>query len=446
MGIEVCTIGGFTKTAGNSVAVKIDDEVIILDMGLSMENYIRFGDDREDASTKTYDALLEAGAVPNYGLVDDWKTKVKAIIPSHAHLDHIGAVPFAASLYPMVPIICTPFTAQVLKTIFYDERIKSPNRIISVNLNSSYKVTPNITAEFIHITHSIPHTAVVVLHTPYGKVMYANDYKFDLQPVVGKRPNFERLTEIGKEGGVKLLIMECLYAHEHRKMPSESVAKQMLKDVLFGVPSEGKVIIVTTFSSHIARLKTIIEMGKKLNRKVIVLGRSLTKYIKAAEKIELVNFEKDALMVSYRDQIEKTLEKIQKTGKDKYLIICTGHQGEPKAMLSKMVRGELAFNFESGDIVVFSCSVIPVELNQQNRDVLEQGLQAKGVRIFRDVHVSGHAAREDHRDMLEMVKPQYIIPAHAGADKAQMLAELAESLGYKNTKIMKDGERFVVPE
>ncbi len=445
MGIEVCTVGGFTKTAGNSVAIKVDDEVIILDMGLSMENYIKFGDDREDASAKTYEELLKAGAVPDYGLVDDWKTKVKAIIPSHAHLDHIGAVPFAASLFPNVPIICTPYTAQVLKTIFYDERIKSPNRIIAVNSNSSYKVTPTITAEFVHVTHSIPHTAVVVLHTPYGNVMYANDYKFDLQPIIGKRPNFERLEELGKEG-IKLLIIECLYAHEYRKMPSESVAKQMLKDVLFGVPSTGKAIIVTTFSSHIARLKSIIEMGIKLNRRVVLLGRSLTKYVKAAEKIGLVNFEKDVMMVSYRDQVEKTLQKIQKVGKDKFLIVCTGHQGEPKAMLSKMVRGELQFAFEGGDIVVFSCSVIPVELNQQNRDVLEEGLQAKGVRIFRDVHVSGHAAREDHRDLLEMVRPQHIIPAHAGEDKAKMLAELADSLGFKNTHVMKDGQRFKVPE
>src|SRR3989338_1884391 len=287
--------------------------------------------------------------------MEDWKKKVVAIIPSHAHLDHVGAIPFAASLFPNVPIICTPYTAQVLKTIFYDERIKSPNKILSVNLNSSYKVSPTITAEFVHVTHSIPHTAIVVLHTPYGKVMYANDYKFDLHPIIGKRPNFERLQELGKEG-IKLLIMECLYAHEYRKMPSESVAKQMLQDVMLGVNSQGKAMIVTTFSSHIARLKSIIEMGKKLNRRVIFLGRSLTKYVKAAEKIDLVNFEKDALFMSYRDQVEKALEKIQKTGKDKYLIVCTGHQGEPKAMLSKMARGELNFKFDPGDIVVFSCS------------------------------------------------------------------------------------------
>ncbi len=443
MTIEVCTIGGYTKTAGNSVAIKIDDEVVILDMGLSMENYIRFGDDREDASSKTYEELLHAQAVPDYNLMEDWKKKVVAIIPSHAHLDHIGAIPFAASLFPNVPIICTPYTAQVLKTIFYDERIKSPNRILSVNLNSSYKVSPKITAEFVYVTHSIPHTAVVVLHTPYGKVMYANDYKFDLHPVIGKRPNFERLQELGKEG-IKLLIMECLYAHEYRKMPSESVAKQMLQDVMLGVNSQGKAMIVTTFSSHIARLKSIIEMGKKLNRRVIFLGRSLTKYVKAAEKIDLVNFEKDALFMSYRDQVEKALEKIQKTGKDKYLIVCTGHQGEPKAMLSKMARGELNFKFDPGDIVVFSCSVIPVELNQQNRDVLEQALLSKGVRIFRDVHVSGHAAREDHRDLLDMVRPEHIIPAHAGADKAKMLVELAESLGYKNNHIMKDGQKLKI--
>src|SRR3989338_2502316 len=116
-------------------------------------------------------------------------------------------------------------------------------------------------------THSIPHTAMVILHTPYGLIVYANDYKFDRHPILGKKPNFERLEELGKEG-VRLLIVESLYADLHRKTPSESVAQQMLNDVMLGVNSEHKAMIVTTFSSHIARLKSIVEFGKKLNRKV----------------------------------------------------------------------------------------------------------------------------------------------------------------------------------
>lgn len=441
MSIDICSIGGFSKTEGNSVAIKIDDEVIILDMGLSMEDYIRFTEDREDVSTKTYKTLLKVNAVPNYNFIDDWKDKVISIVSSHGHLDHVGAIPFAASLFPKASVISTPYTIEVLKSILKDEHIRIPNKIVVVNLNSSYKISNKITVEFLNITHSIIHTAIVIVHTPYGKIMYANDFKLDDQPVLGKKPNYERIKALGNEG-IDLLIINCLYAHEHKKCPSESVAKQMLKDVMLGVNSEGKSMIVTTFSSHLARLKSIIEIGKRLNRKIVFFGRSLEKYIKAAERINLVNFSRDITIEGYRDDIVKRLEHIQKVGKEKYLIVCTGHQGEPRAVLSRIAKGELPLKLSSGDIVIFSCMVIPVEVNIENRDLLEKNLRKDNVRIFRDVHVSGHGAFEDQRDLLEMVKPKHIMPIHAEPAKGKMIAELALQLGYKNTHVMEDGKRL----
>ncbi len=443
MVIEVCTIGGFTRVGGNSVAVKIGEEVVILDMGLNMEKYVSYTEDRDDVSGKTYEELLKVQAVPDYKAIKDWQSKVIAIVPSHAHLDHIGAIPFSAKLFPTVPIVCTPYTAEVLKAIIADEHIQLQNDIQSVALNGTYKLSKNITAEFIHVTHSIPHTAIVVLHTPYGKVMYANDYKFDMHPTLGKKPNLERLGEVGKEG-VDLLIVECLYAHEHRKMPSEGVAKQMLRDVMFGVQSKGKGMIVTTFSSHIARLKSIVEMGQKLNRKVVFVGRSISKYVLAAQRIGVVQFGKEVQFIRHREKVQQLFSKIRKEGKDKYVIVCTGHQGEPKAILSRLVRKEFDYRFDDGDMVIFSCSVIPVEVNKRNRDKLDSELRALNVRLFTDVHVSGHAAREDHRDLLELVRPKHIIPAHAGADKAEMMQELAAQLGFKNVHIMSDGKKLKI--
>ncbi len=444
MPIEVCTVSGFTKTGGNSTAIKVDDEVVLLDMGLAMENFIRFQEDREDVrAAMTYKQLLNAKAVPNYNLINDWKDKVVAIIPSHGHLDHIGAIPFAAPLFPDAVVLGTPYTIEVLQSIIRDDRIHIPNEIRTLNLNSSYKVSEKITIELVNVTHSIPHSSLIVVHTPYGKVIYANDYKFDRQPTLGKKPNFERLRQLGEEG-VSLLIIECLYAGEHRKMPSESVAKQMLKDVMLGINSEGKGMLVTTFSSHIARLKSIIEMGLKLNRKIVFLGRSLTKYVTAAEKIGLVDFQKDIKLIRHRDKIERMLHKIEREGREKYLIVCTGHQGEPKAILSRLMRKELDYNFKQGDLVIFSCSVIPVELNKDNRDKLERGLRNAGARIFRDVHVSGHGAREDHRDLIELVKPKNIIPSHAGAEKAQHIVQLAKQLGFKKNHVMEDGKRLII--
>ncbi|MBU0469952.1 MAG: MBL fold metallo-hydrolase [Nanoarchaeota archaeon] len=443
MPIEVCSISGFTKTEGNSVAIKVDDEVILLDMGLSMQDYIKFTEDLEDVSSKTYKSLLKASAVPDYGFIEDWKDKVIAIVPSHGHLDHVGAIPFAAPLFPNATIVGTPYTIEILKSILSDEHIDFSNRLISMNLSSSYKISEKITVEFVNVTHSIPQTAIVILHTPYGKIMYANDFKLDNQPVLGKKPDYERLKKLGEEG-IKLLIINCLYAHSHTKCPSESVAREMLKDTMLGVNSKGKAMIVTTFSSHLARLKSIIALGKQLNRKIIFLGRSLDKYVKAGENINIINFSKDIKIFRHRDKVEKILHKIAKEGRDKYLIVCTGHQGEPRAILSRITKGELEFKFKNGDIVIFSCQVIPVDINRENREKLEKTLRKDGVRIFKDVHVSGHGAREDHRDLIEMVTPDHIMPIHAEPEKGKMMAELAASLGYKNTHVMQDGKRLVL--
>ena len=443
MTVEICTIGGFSETGKNSTAIKVDDEVVILDMGLHMENYIRYTED-EDISNMTYEELLKVDAVPDYNLIEDWKDKVLAIIPGHGHLDHIGAIPFSAKKFPKAPIFCTPYTAEILRSIFTDEKIENPNKIISLTSNSQYKISKNITLEMVHMTHSIPHTAMIVLHTPYGKIVYANDYKFDPQPVLGKKPNLERLKEIGDEG-VLLLVVESLYTHEHKKTPSEAVAKQMLKDVMLGVHAEGKGIIVTTFSSHIARLQSIIELGLRLNRKIIFLGSSLSRYVRAGERIQLVDFSKDVDLFRHRDKVEKILRKVEKEGKDKYLLVVTGHQGEPKAILSKLSRDEFNYHLDTGDVVIFSCSVIPAELNKSNRDILEKQLKSKGVRIFRDIHVSGHAAREDHRDLITLLKPKYIIPSHGNREKALEMLDLAQEMGYVNDQslyIMENGKRL----
>ncbi|MEW5896738.1 MAG: RNase J family beta-CASP ribonuclease [Nanoarchaeota archaeon] len=445
MPIEICSVGGFSETGKNSTAIKIDDEVVILDMGLHMENYIRYTED-EEIRAMGYEELLKVNAVPNYSLMADWADKIIGIIPSHGHLDHVGAVPFAAKLFPRAPVICTPFTAEVLADIVRDEELRLPNKVISVNLNSIYKLSKNISVELVNMTHSIPQASMIVLHTPYGKIVYANDYKFDRQPTLGKKPNFERLQEVGKEG-VLLLIVESLYAHEHKKMPSESVARQMLKDVMLGVHAEDKAMILTTFSSHLARLKTIAELGSKLKRKVVFLGRSLCRYVAAGERIGIADFQSGIKLVRQREKVESTLKRINQEGRGRYLLVVTGHQGEPKAVLSRMARKELHFKFSNGDIVIFSCSVIPVELNRGNRERLESLLKSEGVRIFKDIHVSGHAAREDHRDLIEIVKPKHIIPSHGGHELANHLAELAEELGYKRNvtiHIMEDGKRLIL--
>ena len=439
--IEIYAVGGYNEVGKNCTAINVDGEVLIIDLGIHLENYIRLTED-EDLVKINADKLMEVGAVPNISVLDNVKRNVKAIVIGHAHLDHVGAVPYVANKFN-APVICSPYTAEVLKNILKDDKIRINNDIKTLNLNSFYKISENIKIEFIHITHSVPQAALIAIHTDYGIILYANDFKFDLYPVLGKKPNFKRLEELGKEG-IIASVVESTYASDARKMPSESVAREMLKDVLLGTDNKDNLIIVTTFSSHIARLKSIIEFGQKLNRKIIFLGRSLAKYVKAAENIGIVDFSKDVEIVKYSRQIERMLKKVDKD-REKYLLIVTGHQGEPKSVLYKIAKGEFEFDLYPEDSVVFSCRTIPTPTNIENRDALENELKQTGVRIFKDIHQSGHAAREDLRDFINLVKPKNIIPAHGTKEMRGALAELCAEMGYKTGKnifLIKDGQKI----
>ncbi len=439
--IEICSIGGYDEVGGNSTAVKVDDEVYIFDLGIYLENYIPFTQD-EDTVTASSDELMNAGAIPKVSVINHWKDKVKMILSTHAHLDHIGAIPFLLHKYN-APVMCTPFTAEVLKAMMEDAEVRTKNPIKSMQSNSSAKVSDKVTVEFIHVTHSTPHTVVIALHTPDGIILYANDFKFDLSPTLGKKPNFKRLQEIGALG-VKVLIVDSTYAPDPRKMPSEAIAKQKLRDVLIDTPAPKNAIIVTTFSSHIARLNSIVEFGGALNRKIIFLGRSLAKYVEAAERSGIIEFSKYVEIVKYSSQIKKRLARIEKEGKpSKYLLVVTGHQGEPRSTLSKIINGDTKFHIRPGDHVVFSSRVIPTPTNIKNSEKMDATLKSYHARIFRDVHESGHAAREDLRDFIMLVKPKHIIPAHGVAHMKEALAELAAEMGYqkgKNVHLMKNGE------
>ncbi|MCX8147226.1 MAG: RNase J family beta-CASP ribonuclease [Candidatus Woesearchaeota archaeon] len=441
--IEICAVGGYNEVGKNCTAINVDGEVVIFDLGLYLDKYIEYTED-EDVYDFSSKKLIQIGAVPDISFISDWAKNVKAIIPTHAHLDHIGAIPFLASKFD-AEIICTPFSKAVLEAILSDEKIKIPNKIKAINPNAVYRISENLKVEFINMTHSTPQTVMAVLHTKYGSIVYANDFKFDNRPVLGKKPNFKRLREIGR-GKVLCLILDSIYSAEAKKTPSESVAKEMLKDVMLGTNTKGKGVIVTTFSSHLARLKSIIEFGKQMNRKIVFLGRSLRKYVMAGEKINIINFSRDAEIVGFRDKITKKLRKISEK-KEKYLLVVTGHQGEPKSVLSRIVNDEYKYRLGKDDVVIFSCTVIPNEINIENRAFIEGKLKEKGARIFRDIHVSGHCAREDQRDLIEILKPKHIMPAHGDKEKAAAMAELATEMGYKlgeSVHIMDNGKRTVL--
>jgi len=439
--IKLHAIGGYSEVGKNMTALQVDDDVILLDSGLFLPPIVELEEREKFYNEKR---LRSIDALPDDLLLDklNLSSKVRAFLISHAHLDHLGALPYIAQRYK-AEIAATPFTLEVLKALLKDNNIRIKNPVRKVTPNSSFKVKGNreYNVEFINVTHSTPQTALIAVHTPKGVVLYANDFKFDNFPVIGKKPNYERLREIGKKG-VLALVVESLYAGQEGKTPSEKIAQNLLEDVLTATDNKNSCIIVTTFSSHIARLKSIVHFAKQLNRKIVFLGRSLRKYLTAAKDLKLATFAEGIELLSYKNEVDRALKTVSKK-RNEYVIVCTGHQGESGSILDRLTRGELPFALQSEDHVIFSSRVIPSPINIANRARLEKKLKEKGIRIFADVHVSGHANREDLRDLIKMLNPQHIIPAHGDMAKLTSLAELATEQGYKLGKslhIMQDGQ------
>src|SRR3989344_7212478 len=190
--IEVCSIGGYSEVGKNMTALKIDNEVVIFDMGIFLPAIINYEEEGNDRSNLDREGMIKLGAAPDDSVIDDWKDQVKAILVGHCHLDHIAAIPFLADRYK-APIYGTPFTIEVIKQTLYDEHSKISNPLKVVNVNSKIKISDNISVEFINMTHSTLQTSIIVIHCKYGTIIYANDFKFDNHQVLGKKPDMDRL-------------------------------------------------------------------------------------------------------------------------------------------------------------------------------------------------------------------------------------------------------------
>ena len=431
--MEICTVGGFEEVGKNMTAVKIGEDVFIFDAGIYLPPLV----EREEAEAQIQmneTELRKIKVLPDDLILDKlgWREKVRAIIIGHAHLDHVGGIPYIADRYPKAVILATPFTMAVLENILRDEKIKLNNRRTIVRENSSYILkgrTQTYKIEFIHATHSTLQCAFLALHTNEGIFFYALDFKFDNHPIIGEPPNYKRLRELSKQG-IRVLVVDALYSGIDRKTASERIARNLLEDAFSTVRDRKSAFFVTTFSSHIARLKSIVEFGRKTNRRILFLGRSLNKYINAAKEVKQCSFQKNVILVKYKNQINSWFKKVEKE-RGKYLVVCTGHQAEPGSILDRVVKGETPFKFRPGDHLIFSSSVIPTPVNINSRDRMDKKLRKLGVRLQTDVHVSGHGGREDLRDLIDILRPKHIIPAHGSLQQETPMIELAAELGYK---------------
>ena len=437
--VKIHTVGGFSEVGKNMVVVELEEDAFIFDEGFFLPAIVSM---QERDKVMTEKRLKSIKAVPEDSVINKIKHKVRAQFISHAHLDHVGAIPFLSDKYN-APIYGTPFTIQVLNSLLNDNDIVLKNKTFTIKPNTTFYVrgkNQKYKVDFINITHSTAQCLMIAIQTSKGSIIYANDFKLDDTPVLGLKPNYKRLREIAKEG-VLAFVVDSLYSGSERKTPSEKVARVLLEEVLLTIQNRNAGMIVTTFSSHIARLKSIVEFGKKLNREVVLLGRSMDKYSTAAKNVGIAPFLNDIKIAKYRRQVEKILHKVERRRKD-YLIVCTGHQGEPGSILERLSRHQLPFKLNKDDSIVFSSSVIPSPVNIEQFAKMEARLKKSKPRIFRDAHVSGHGGREDLRDIMQIINPQHVIPSHGGLDKTRPMAELTKELGYKLGKqchLMQDG-------
>ncbi|MDD2445101.1 MAG: RNase J family beta-CASP ribonuclease [Candidatus Nanoarchaeia archaeon] len=437
--VKVHTVGGFSEVGKNMVVVELEDDAFIFDEGFFLPSIVSM---QEKEKVMTEKILVKNGAIPDDSVISNIRNKVRAQFIGHAHLDHVGAIPFMSDKYN-APIYGTPFTINVLKSLLDDNKLILKNKVYSINPNTSFYVqgkNKKYKIDFINITHSTPQTVMIAIHTEKGVILYANDFKMDDTPVLGLKPNYKVLREIADEG-VLCFIVDSLYSGTERKTPSEKIARSLLEEVLLTIQNQKNGMVVTTFSSHIARLKSIVEFSKKIDREIVLLGRSMDKYSKAAINSKIAPFLQDIKISKYRKQVEKTLNKVNKN-RDKYMVVCTGHQGEPGSILERFSRHDLPFRINQGDNIIFSSSVIPTPINQEQFKKMEARLKKNKPRIFRDVHVSGHAGREDLRDILNIVRPKHVIPSHGGFDKTGPMISLLKEMGYKegkNAHLMENG-------
>ena len=437
MTVEIVPVGGLGEVGKNMTAIGFDGTYVVVDMGIRLESILGFDD--VNIGTMSRKELIRMDGIPDDSSIRN--KNVVAILLTHGHLDHIGAIGKLAHAYD-APIYGTPFTVELAKHVVREEQaFRITNEFKKVKPGGTVDIG-DLQVEFIEATHSIPQTTFVAVHGPDGSVLCASDFKLDDEPLLGPTTNYDRLRSLANDGLLAVLV-GAVRVDEAGPTPSESHAREMLRKSMRDAASGRKAVMVTTFSSHIARVKSIVDISYEIGRTPVLLGRSLHRYCMTAIELGLVEFPPDLQIHGNPKSVRNVLKRVKRSRED-YVLLVTGHQGEPTALLTRIADERLPLKVEKDDEVIFSASIIPSPLNISNRELLETKLRAQGARIRRDVHVSGHAGRSDTKEFLKLVAPEHIIPCHGTFDKLGIVADIGRELGYDNEQLhlMRNGERL----
>ena len=414
----VVALGGLGEVGKNMYAFMHNNEIFIIDAGVMFPESDLLGVDY---------------VIQDTTFLKENNDKIKGLIITHGHEDHIGGISFLLQNIE-IPVIYAPkIAADLIEKKLVDRNITYKNMVI---INEDYNInTKYFNIEFVSITHSIPDSYAVVLHTPNGVIFETGDYKFDLTPI-GPMANIHKMAKLGSEG-VKLLMADSTNSLSEGFSKSESVVDEQITDIISA--HNGRVIIAT-FASNIYRLKHIIESCQANNRKIITFGRSMENAIEIALNNELI---KDKSIFIDANQAKDMKH-------NEVCILCTGTQGEPLAALSRIANGtHKQISLLPDDLVVFSSSAIPGNASSINNVINK--LYLKGVKVFTNqdlsnVHTSGHANQEEQKLMLRLIKPEYFMPMHGEYRMLKKQAETATLCGVKaeNTFVLQNGDTLVL--
>ncbi len=434
--MEIQAVGGYEAVGRNMTVVRADGAQLAIDCGLKLDSYLLYyGKSEKGFEDLPTEELMRIGAIPKLHT----KGAIDAFLMSHGHLDHIGAINRFMDKYP-AQVFGTQYACGLIRNRLNKSQL---HKVSSVGYGQSIQVTPRLSAELVEVTHSIPQSSMVDIHTSEGDVVYACDFKFDDHSKVAKT-NYKRLKAIGGQG-VKCLIVESLNVGEDGKCDSEKVARAKIKDVMGFAHENDKLILATTFSTHLERIRALVSEAASLGRKVIIAGNSYLPNCTMGEQLGLLDLPKGTIVAGKK--LDGVFSAIKKDNRGKYFVLATGHQGEPASVLSRIVDNQFKFRLEEGDCVMFSSRTIPTDVNIANKSEMVDKMKNLGVRVFDDVHVSGHANKEEHRKLIRMLNPENIIPAHGGIGMIGNYFELAESEGYKaNTDVhlMRNGDTIIL--
>jgi len=413
--LKLIPLGGLSEIGKNMLLLEYENDILIIDVGLMFPGEEMLGIDL---------------VIPDINYLMDKKDKIRGIVITHGHEDHIGALPY---ILPQlnVPIYATCLTSGMIR-VKLKERKALANTKLNVVSPGEQITLGAFNVEFFPVCHSVPDAAGLIIHTPVGVVVHSGDFKLDYTPVYGRPTDLSRLSQAGAQG-VLLLLSDSTYAELPGYTPSEKVVGETLDHIMGDAPGR---VIITTFSSLVSRVQQVINAAAKHGRRVFIVGRSMNDTVRMALELGYIQAPGGIL---------GRIDEARGLPHDKVVFITTGSQGEPTSALVRMAnRAHPNVNIHSGDTIVISATPIPGNEAVVNRTV--DNLFKQGARVLYDkvaqVHVHGHGSQEELKLLLTLVKPKFFMPIHGEYRHLSLHAKLAESVGIPkdNTFVLEDGD------